>query len=86
MAPRSGARLSANLDIFPKDAVQDATRFPNEVIEIERLRPNDLLAAEGQQLLRELGTLFAGSVDCGKSLAEGIIGIHLAKYPIGVAR
>ena len=79
-----GRELSANFDIVPKDAVQDTSRFPNEAIEIERLRPADLLAAEGQQLLCELGALFTGFVDCGETLAEGIVGIHFPKYPIGV--
>ncbi len=85
MVPEIRGQVRTDFDIVAQDAIEHALRFANEVIEIERPWVHNLLAAEGQQLLCKLGALFAGVMDCGETFAEGIVGLHLAKNPIGVA-
>ena len=56
-------RAGVELDIFADEAAQHFLHFADDGLNIENFRRENLLAAEGQQLLRERGGALRGDLD-----------------------
>ena len=68
--PRSRPRLDAQLDVLADQAAEHRLHREHRRAEIEQLRRQDLLAAEREQLARELGGALAGAIDLLDVLGE----------------
>ena len=55
------------VDVFAEGAAQQLLDVADDGVEVEHLWPGDLAAAEGEQLVGQLGGAFAGALDWSRS-------------------
>ena len=72
-------------DVFADQALQERLSSRHHLIEIEHLRLQDLLAAEGQQLLREQRGAFAGPPHLLDVATRRVGGLEIVEHEVAVA-
>ena len=60
----------SSCDVLAEGAAQQLLDVGDDVVEVEHLRLDDLAAAEGQQLVGQLGGPFGGPLDLGDVVAH----------------
>ncbi len=72
-------------DVFADQPAQDVQKPPDDLVKIEHLRGNGLLAREGQKLAGEVGTAFRRHADLLEFGKCGVCGVDLGLGQLRVA-
>ena len=86
--PELLVRRQRHLDVLADQPLQQLQHVGEQRVEAHHFGPQHLLAAEGQELAREVGGALAGAANLGDELAVGIVRVeaverHLAETDDG---
>src|SRR4051794_12368205 len=74
----NGMGLCPNLKALTDDAAEQLLHIADQLVQVENLRLQELLAAEGEQLARQGGGLFARFADESRLLLDRCISLRPA--------
>jgi hypothetical protein len=77
--------VGRELDVLADQALQHRAHVADDVVDVERSRVEHLLAAEGEQLAREVGGSLPGVEDLSELGARGVVGARSAEQGVAVA-